>query len=143
MKRLFISAVIAATAFIASALAADVGVSVTVGQPGFYGRIDIGDFPQPRLIYREAVIIERGIPMHRGPIYLRVPPGHAKNWKKHCHEYGACGERVFFVHNDWYEHEYVPRYQERHGDRGYDHREGNGRGNDHGNQGHGNKHDRD
>jgi len=142
MKRFLLSAVMAAATFTAPALAADVGVSVTVGQPGFYGRIDIGDFPQPRLIYKQAVIIEHGIPMHRGPIYLRVPPGHAKNWKKHCHEYGACGERVFFVHNDWYEREYVPRYQERHGDRGYDHRD-NGRGNDHGNKGHGNKHDRD
>jgi len=31
--------------------AADVGVSISVGQPGFYGQIDIGDFPQPQLIY--------------------------------------------------------------------------------------------
>lgn len=28
-----------------SALATDVGVSVTVGQPGFYGRIDISNYP--------------------------------------------------------------------------------------------------
>ena len=33
------------------AAAADVGVSVSVGQPGFYGRIDIGSYPQPRLVY--------------------------------------------------------------------------------------------
>ncbi len=131
MKRFLLSAVMAAATFTASAHATDVGVSISVGQPGFYGQIDIGDFPQPRLIYREAVIIERGMPMNRGPIYLRVPPGHAKNWKKHCHEYRACGERVFFVRDDWYEREYVPRYQERHHDRGYDHRD-KGRGNDHG-----------
>ena len=31
------------------ATAADVGVSVTVGQPGFYGRIDVGNVPQPVL----------------------------------------------------------------------------------------------
>src|SRR2546425_10235251 len=24
------------------------------------------------------------------PIYLHVPPGHAKHWRKHCHEYNAC-----------------------------------------------------
>jgi hypothetical protein len=30
------------TLFTDSAQAADVGVSVSVGQPGFYGRIDIG-----------------------------------------------------------------------------------------------------
>jgi hypothetical protein len=34
-----------------AALAADVGVSVQVGELGFYGRIDIGNLPQPRLIY--------------------------------------------------------------------------------------------
>jgi len=143
MKRFLLSAVMAAATFTAPVLAADVGVSVTVGQPGFYGQIDIGDFPRPRVLYAQPIIVERGGSMNRGPVYLRVPPGHAKNWKKHCHEYRACGERVLFVRDDWYEREYVPRYQERHYDRGYDHREGNGRGNDHGNQGHGNKHDRD
>lgn len=130
MKRLFISAVIAAAAFIASALAADVGVSVTVGQPGFYGRIDIGDYMQPRLIYAQPVIIQRGVVIGE-PIYLRVPPGHAKHWKKHCHEYGACSERVYFIQDDWYEREYVPYYREKHGDRGYEHHD-NGKGHDHG-----------
>jgi len=24
------------------------------------------------------------------PVYLHVPPGHAKNWRKHCREYNAC-----------------------------------------------------
>jgi hypothetical protein len=131
MKRFFLSAVIAAAALTAPAVAADVGVSINVGQPGFYGQIDIGDFPRPRLIYAQPIIVERGIPMNRAPIYLRVPPGHAKHWKKHCHEYHACGERVYFVHDDWYEREYVPRYQERHRDHGHDNRE-----NDHGNKGH-------
>ena len=32
-------------------MAAEVGVSVSVGQPGFYGRIDIGSFPAPRNVY--------------------------------------------------------------------------------------------
>lgn len=138
MKRFVLSAVLAAATFTLPALAADVGVSVSIGQPGFYGRIDIGDFPQPRVLYTQPIIVERGIPMNRPPVYLRVPPGHAKNWKKYCREYGACGERVLFVHDDWYEREYVPRYQERHHDR-----RDKGRGDDHGNKGHGNKHDRD
>jgi hypothetical protein len=34
--------------------------------------------------------------------YQQVPPGHARNWRKHCREYNACGERVYFVQNDWY-----------------------------------------
>jgi hypothetical protein len=61
--------------------------------------------------------------MNRQPIYLHVPPGHAKNWRKHCREYNACGERVYFVQNDWYEREYVPRYQKQHRDRQDDRRD--------------------
>ena len=117
MKRFLIAAAIAAASFATPVLASDVGVSVSIGQPGFYGHIDIGDFPQPRVIYPRAIIVERGVRMDRPPIYLHVPPGHAKHWSKHCREYNACGERVFFVHDDWYEQEYVPRYQERHRDR--------------------------
>jgi hypothetical protein len=81
--------------------------------------------------------------MNRPPVYLRVPPGHAKHWDKHCYEYRACGERVLFVRDDWYEREYVPRYQEKHRDRGND-KQNKGRDDDHGKQkkndnGHGNK----
>ena len=64
-----------------------------VGEPDFYGRIDIGNFPQPRVIYRQPVVIQ-ALPMGqmvREPIYLYVPPGHAKHWRKHCREYNACG----------------------------------------------------
>jgi len=39
--------------------AADVGVSVKISQPGVYGRIAIGDFPQPVLVHRQPVIIVR------------------------------------------------------------------------------------
>jgi len=116
MKRLLIAAVIAVATINTPALAADVGVSISIGQPGFYGRLDIGDYPQPQVIYRQPMMVER-VPMDRPPVYLRVPPGHAKNWRKHCHEYNACGERVFFVQDRWYSREYVPRYQKQHRDR--------------------------
>jgi hypothetical protein len=116
MKRFLIAVAIAATTVTTPALAADVGVSVSIGQPGFYGRLDIGDFPQPQVIYRQPMVIER-VPMNRPPIYLRVPPGHAKHWSKNCHKYNACGERVYFVQDNWYNREYVPRYQELHRDR--------------------------
>ena len=53
---------------------AQVGVSVTIGQPGFYGRIDLGDAPPPVLIYRQPIAVEY-VPYYRPPIYLRVPPG--------------------------------------------------------------------
>lgn len=118
MKRLLILAAMSVTAFTTPAFAADVGVSVTIGQPGFYGRIDIGDYPYPPpvVIYRHPRVIER-VYVEREPIYMRVPPGHAKNWRKHCHRYHACGERVYFVRDSWYHHEYVPTYREYHRDR--------------------------
>lgn len=140
MKRFLIAAAMAVATVTTPALAADVGVSISIGQPGFYGRLDIGDFPQPQVIYRQPVVIERGVPMDRPPIYLRVPPGYAKHWRKHCREYNACGERVFFVRDRWYHREYVPRYRERHRDRRDERREegrhdergyGHGRGHGH------------
>jgi len=116
MKRLLIAA--AFTAAI-PAFAADVGISLSIGQPGFYGRLDIGDYPQPRVIYRKPILVERVV-VERPPVYLRVPPGHRRHWSRHCREYNACGERVYFVHDSWYNTEYVPRYQEKHRDRGND-----------------------
>lgn len=116
MKCFLIAAAIAASGVVAPAFATDVGVSVSIGQPGFYGRIDIGNYPPPRVIYRRPVIVER-MPVQREPIYLRVPPGHAKHWRRHCREYDACGEPVYFVQDSWYNREYVPRYQELHRDR--------------------------
>jgi len=111
MKIFMIATALAATFTFTPAIAADVGVSISIGQPGFYGRLDIGDYPPPQVIYRQPRIIER-VTIERPPVYLRVPPGHRKNWKKHCREYNACGERVYFVQNNWYQQQYVPRYRE-------------------------------
>ncbi len=111
MKRVLFAMVLAITAF--PVFAADVGVSVSVGQPGFYGRIDIGNAPPPRVIYVEPVVVQR-VEVVRPPIYLHVRPGHEKKWSKHCRKYNACGRPVYFVRDDWYEDEYVPHYRERH-----------------------------
>ena len=116
MKRLLFAATLALAT--APALAADVGVSISIGQPGFYGQIDIGGYPPPQIIYQEPRVIQR-VSVSRAPIYLNVPPGHAKNWRKHCGSYNACGERVYFVQNSWYDRQYVPQYQKRHGDRNH------------------------
>ena len=131
-----------------TALAADVGVSISIGQPDFYGRIDIGNYPRPRVVYAEPIVVERGgYYREEQPIYLRVPPGHRKHWAKHCHEYNACGQRVYFVRDDWYNNEYAPRYREEHGDRGERHDNGHGKHDRHENSGrgngHGHGHDRD
>ncbi len=123
MKRFLIALAVAAAALSPAAQATDVGVSVSIGQPGFYGRLDIGGFPAPVLLYPEPVMIQ-AVPYGRPPLYLRVPPGHAKHWHKHCHRYRACGERVYFVRDDWYQQEYAPAYRERHyGHRHYDRRD--------------------
>lgn len=111
---LFAAAVLTASSPLA--LAANVDVSINIGQPGYYGPLDIRDYGRPQLIYSEPRIIER-VSTQRQPVYLRVPPGHAKNWRKHCSKYNACGERVYFVRDSWYEREYVPRYQAEHHDR--------------------------
>lgn len=118
MKR-FIAALALAVAG-ASPLAANAGVSVSIGEPGFYGRIDIGGMPPPRLIYAQPLEIYRPpVGVVREPIYLRVPPGHAKHWSRHCREYGACDRPVYFVQDRWYQDVYVPRYREyEHGPRG-------------------------
>ena len=66
--------------------AADAGVSVSVSQPGVYGRIDVGRFPQPQVVVAQRVIIHRPVTAVRAPepVYMWVPPGHCKNWRKHC-----------------------------------------------------------
>jgi hypothetical protein len=129
--KLFLLAVLLA-ASTGQAHAADVGVSVSVGEPGFYGRIDIGDYPAPQLIYRQPRLIQReGV--DRQPIYMHVPNRHARNWRRHCSRYNACDERVYFVRDNWYNREYVPRYQERNHNRQdwrHDGRHDNRRGND-------------
>jgi len=118
----FAAAVLQTTAF-----AADVGVSISVSEPGFYGRIDLGRAPAPVLIYPQPIIIEqRAVTVVRQPIYLRVPPGHEKNWNKHCRRYSACGQPVYFVQDNWYREVYAPRVyapSERRMDRRDDRRE--------------------
>src|SRR5882762_7501718 len=101
-----------------AAQAADVEVSISISQPGVYGRIDIGRFPQPQVILPQPVIIEppRAVVVRPEPVYLWVPPGHRKNWAVHCREYNACGVPVYFVRHDWYE-QHVRRAEARHDER--------------------------
>jgi hypothetical protein len=92
-------------------------VSVSVGDPGFYGRVELGDAPAPRFINRSPVV---GIRAHGGvlppPIYLHVRPGYERDWRHHCREYDACSQPVYFVRHDWYANTYVPHYREHHRD---------------------------
>jgi hypothetical protein len=118
---------------VAPAIAADVGVSISIGQPGFYGRIDIGNAPQPRLINSQPIVIERQVRYVNPPLYLRVPPGHTKDWAKHCRKYNACNQQVYFVHDDWYNDVYVPQYHDKNDKHGKGHGKGDDKGNGNGN----------
>ena len=134
-------------------------VNATVGgelAPGVYGRINIGNAPPPPLLYAEPVIIHRpAVVVPRSPIYMYVPPGHAKNWGKHCARYNACNQPVYFVqeppprrgpphHRGPHGRDDRPDRPDRHGDndhrhggkhdrhRDHDHDRGRGHGKGHG-----------
>ena len=130
MKRFALAALLATAA--AAVSAADVGVSISIGQPGFYGQIDIGNAPRPVLVYPQPVVIQPvRVAQPVQPIYLHVPPGHAKDWRKHCHKYGACARPVYFVKDDWYDNVYVPHYAQQHGKgKGHGKHKGHGKGRD-------------
>jgi hypothetical protein len=107
--------------------AVDVGVGVTIRQPGVYGRIEIGtSAPPPPVIYRQpVVIVQPPVVVAQPPMYLYVPPGHAKKWRKHCHKYDACGRQVYFVREEWVQ----ARYDESHSRKGPPvHSQGHGHG---------------
>jgi hypothetical protein len=107
--------------------AKDVSISVQGQiQPGVYGHIQVG---QPAVrVYHQPVYQQ---PVYHQPVYVhhdyapqtvyvqtvlvQAPRKHRKHWKKYCHHYGACQQRVQFVEVDYrprqYEKVYV--YQER------------------------------
>lgn len=116
-----------------------VGVSVNVSQPGFYGRVDIGPQP-PQLIYPQPIIIEQSRYEQR-PIYLRVPARHSGDWKRYCNVYRACGQPVYFVRDEPRRDDRRDYRDDRRDDRHDDDRgERRGRGHD---RGHGHSHGRD
>lgn len=120
----------------------DIGVSIT-GEivPGVYGRVDLTNRPTPPpVVYAQPVLVEQAPGAESAPpIYLHVPPGHAKNWRKYCHQYHACNQRVLFVKSAEYEPGYRPdrdrghhgheEHYDRHEDR--DHRDDRDRHYDH------------
>lgn len=119
------------------AQAADVGVSIGFSQPGVYGRVDIGRYPQPVLVAPQPVYIGRQV--YREPVYLWVPPAHRHDWRRHCGYYRACGAPVYFVEDGWYRQNVYVRHDNgwrddrhhhhhHHGDRHHGHGRGHGHG---------------
>ena len=124
---LTVAATIAAAVAAPAWSAVDVGVGVTIRQPGVYGRIEIGNYPPPPVLYPQPVIIARPVVVaQQPPLYLYVPPGHAKKWDKHCYRYNACARQVYFVQETWVQE----RYEEKHG-KGHGKGKGKGKGNKH------------
>ena len=88
----------------------DLGINVLLeGQvaPGLYGRVDVGNNSHPNLYNREPIIYTRNARYaNYKPVYLHVPPGHAKDWGKHCKHYNACERPVYFIRSEEYEESY-------------------------------------
>jgi hypothetical protein len=97
-------------------------INLSIGgeiSPGVYGQVQFGNGPPPPLLYAKPTIISRQPPNAvLEPLYLHVPPGHAKHWAKHCREYNACGRPVYFVKSAEYEPGFRERRDMMHRDRG-------------------------
>jgi hypothetical protein len=132
MRRIFALAICGAC-LSSGALAADVGVSIQFSQPGVFGRVDIGQYPQPQVIVPQPVMIERPAPEMPPPepVYLWVPLDHRKHWEKHCHEYHACGQPVYFVNHDWYKNNVLAHAPRQEGHHDQDHHQEHGRSEEH------------
>lgn len=107
MRKIYLALPILLLAQLSPAYAADVDVRVILSsevRPGVYGRVEYGNAPPPVLVYTEPrIIVRQPRAVQVQPIYLHVPPGHAKDWGKHCRKYNACNSPVYFVKSSEYE----------------------------------------
>jgi hypothetical protein len=118
MKKTHWLALLAVATMAGTAAAANVNIHVTIGDPGYYGPLDVRGYPAPRLVYAQPVVPQRVIV--REPIYLRVPAYQTRSWRSYCGRYNACNRPVYFVQDTWYNDVYAPRYRTRtYENRGY------------------------
>ncbi len=117
-------------------------INITVGgeiSPGVYGQVQFGNAPPPPVLYAQPRVIVRQPPnVVVEPLYLHVPPGHARNWARHCRKYDACNRPVYFVKSAEYEPGYRARRDEerRHEGRGDEGHRGEGRRDERRDEGH-------
>jgi hypothetical protein len=120
--KLYYSIAIMALGFAANAASAnDLGINVVLEgevKPGVYGRVELGRNSRPDLVYAEprVIVVEEDHHHHHHdePVYLHVPPGHARNWGRHCHAYHACSRQVYFVMSDEYREKPKPKHKHHH-----------------------------
>ena len=116
---------------VAPSLAQSISINATISGevvPGVYGRVDLGSRPPPPVVYAQPVVAVPVVvaqPEPVAPIYLHVPPGHARHWREHCREYNACNRPVYFVRSAEYEPGYRPKHEghghhdDEHGEHGH------------------------
>lgn len=120
----------------------DLGINVMLeGEvaPGVYGRVELGNNSHPDIYYPQPMVIVKDSRYAKyKPVYLHVPPGHAKHWDKHCQKYHACNRPVYFVRSAEYDESYQREHahDHDHDHDGHDNKKSNGKG--HGNNGKGN-----
>ncbi|HEY8974434.1 MAG TPA: hypothetical protein VIN75_09465 [Burkholderiaceae bacterium] len=114
MKRTLVAAAGFAL-FAASGLANAASWSVFV-EPGVYGRVAIGGYAEPPMVYapQPVIAVDNGYgqvveevvdPAYatdQPPVYLWVPEYQRLHWAQYCREYGAIGVPVYFVDDGWY-----------------------------------------
>jgi hypothetical protein len=100
-------------------------ISLSINQPGVYGRVDIGE-PVPQRAWvnqRPIIIAPPQVVYDRQPIYLYVPQQHSNNWGRYCGRYNACAQPVVFVQDGWVRDRDTQarygRHDGRHDNRGY------------------------
>lgn len=100
------------------AQADDLGINVVLESevaPGVYGRVELGNGSRPEVYYPQPVVIVQDSRYSKyKPVHLHVPPGHAKNWGKHCHKYHACERPVYFIRSVEYEESYQREHEHDH-----------------------------
>jgi hypothetical protein len=149
MKKIHLQLVAAALVALAGGAAqaqVSVGASINLNVPGVYGRVDIGApsagvaFVAPPVVYAQPMIIAPSpVAIQQRPIYLYVPEAHQHDWAHHCAAYGACGQPVYFVREQWVHERYVQHYPHDHRYDHWDREHGYGPGPQHG---HDHDHDR-
>ena len=103
ISKLSIAVGVAALSALAAQSALAQNISLSINQPGVYGRVDIGE-PVPQRAWvnpRPVIITQTPVVYERQPIYLYVPPQHSNNWGRYCGRYSACAQPVVFVQDSW------------------------------------------
>ncbi len=114
MNRTLIAA--AGFALIAACGLANAAPWTVIVQPGVYGRVAIGGYAEPPLVYAPQPVmavdngygqvteevVDTAYATDQPPVYLWVPEYQRLHWAQYSRDYGATGVPVYFVDDRWY-----------------------------------------